>query len=138
MIAYKIDPNIQVEANTEIRDMDAVLSEIATTLKVLQNLLKQHESSVSVPSLDEYRHDIQNMIPEAIRLTHMIATNSRKLSSVSDQVTKQLASFDGQVRTALVSKPGQTKTIQTPSTEQVQGTTYDRNGGRSNFRVFQR
>jgi hypothetical protein len=138
MIAYKIEPKSQAEANDEIKAMDGVLSEIATTLKILQNLLKQHETSISVPSLDSYRQDLQNMIPEAIRLTHLIATNSRKLYSVSDQVTKQLANFDGQVRTALVTKAVQTQTVQTPHTRQAQGTTYDEQNDRPNFRIFQR
>lgn len=129
MVVYKVDQQPHTKANNEIRDMGAVLSEIPATLRVLQDLLKQHESSISVPSLNRFRQDLQSMVPEAIRLTHFIAINSQRLSAVSEQAYKQLANFDINVRTALV-----TKTAQTQPTPQAQGTTAEN----QTTRVFQR
>lgn len=118
MIVYKIDQQPHTKANTEIKDMGAVLSEIAPTLRTLQELLKQHEASISIPSLNSFRQELQSLIPEAIRLTHMISINSQRLSMVSDQATRQLGTLDGSVRSALVSKSGQTQ-----PTPEAQGTT---------------
>lgn len=134
MIVYKIDQPTQLKANDQIRDMGAVLSEIAPTLRILQDLLKQHETSMSIPSLDSYREDLQTMIPEAIRLSHLIAVNSQRLASVSDQATKQLTTIDNVIQTALVTKTGQTH-----PTEQAQGTTLPRsNYETQSTRLFQR
>lgn len=134
MITYKIDQQSYVKANTQIRDMGAVLSEIAPTLRILQDLLKQHETSISIPSLNSYRQDLQNMIPEAVRLAHLIAVNSQRLSAASEQATKQLLNVDGMVRTALVVKPQATRVGQTQPTQPAQAVTRDS----QSFRIFQR
>ncbi len=124
MLVYKVDQTIQSKASSEIKDMGAVLSEIAPTLRILRDLLKEHEASLSVPSINSYRQDLLNMIPEAIRLTHMIAVNSQRLSTVSEQAVKQLGTLDMNVRSALVSNSAQTP----QATTQTQASTADNKG----------
>ena len=117
-MVYKVDPEAHAKANTEIKDMERVLAEIPTTLSILQKLLSEHEVALTTPSLNKYRRDLQNMIPEAVRLAHLIAVNSQRLSSVSPQVVQQLVALDNNVRSALV-----TKTVQTQPKPQAEGTT---------------
>lgn len=101
MIVYKLDPQTQVKADAQIKDMSTVLSEIPTTLRILFNLLSEHQQSISAKSIDQYRDDLSQMISEAIRLTHLIAVNSQRMSNVSDQVAKQLVAFETQIGDAL-------------------------------------
>ncbi len=101
MIVYKLNQHTQIKADAQIKDMDAVLSEIPTTLCILRDLLNEHQQSISTKSIDQYRDDLSQMISEAIRISNIIAVNSFRLSSVSDQVAKQLAVFDTQIGDSL-------------------------------------
>ncbi len=132
MIVYKVDPQTQTKSSSEIRDMGAVLSEIPTTLRILRDLLKDHESALSMPTINSFRQDILNMIPEAIRLTHLIAVNSQHLSAVSDQAAKQLGAVDANVRTAIVG----TSSAQTQATPQTQASTQQNRGNTTSTPVI--
>ncbi|CAN5640250.1 hypothetical protein BH23PAT1_BH23PAT1_4900 [soil metagenome] len=101
MIVYKLDKTNQKKASEEIKDMGAVLSEIAPTLRILQDLLAQHQQSLYEQNINQYRDDLLNMTSEAIRLTHLISVNSQRLHTVSDQVSKHLGTLDEQISNAL-------------------------------------
>ncbi len=101
MLVYKLNNATQVKADAQIKDMEAVLSEIAPTLRVLRDLLTEHQSSISEQNINEYRNDLLHSITEAIRLTHMIAINSQRLTTVSDYAAKQFAHIEGQIAEAL-------------------------------------
>lgn len=94
MIVYKIDKQPHINANTQIRDMARVLEEIAPTLEMLQELLAKHSSTISSPSINNFREELQRNTYEAIRLTRTIARNSQKLASVSDQAGKHLSAIE--------------------------------------------
>jgi hypothetical protein len=118
MIVYKVDAPVQRKANAQIRDMAGVLSEIAPTLRILRDLIGQHQNSLSIDQIDKYRSDLRPMIDEAIQLTHMIAFNSQRLSSVSEQVTKQLDALNEQVSGTLQnSQLNEATPAKAPSTE---------------------
>lgn len=94
MIVYKIDKTAHAKANAEIKAMSSVLAEISPTLQILQGLITQHSSTISSPSIDNYRYELKETIGEAIRLTYTIAENSQKLISVSDQAGKHLSAIE--------------------------------------------
>jgi hypothetical protein len=104
MIAYKVDLPTQLDANGKIKDMQPVLAEIATSLRILQDTLTQHQESFSTPSVDQYREDLARMVAEANRLAHLIHANSQRLAQVSVQASKQLVDYDVQIKNALMAK----------------------------------
>lgn len=109
MIVYKVDKSTHVEANTQIKDMGSVLSEIAPTLRLLKELLAEHEASITSPSIDNYRDELREMVAEAAQLAHHIAINAQRLSSVSDQASKHLVSLEEQISSALQTRDNQEK-----------------------------
>lgn len=94
MIVYKIDKQPHINANTQIRDMARVLEEIAPTFELLQELLTKHASTISSPSINNFRDELQRNTYEAIRLSRTIAKNAQKLTSVSDQAGKHLSAIE--------------------------------------------
>lgn len=115
MIVYKLDKPTQMKADAQIRDMGSVLSEIAPTLRILRDLVNEHQTSLYEKNINEYREELQLMITESIRLTHLIAINSQRLCSVSDIAAKQLAALDDQVSAALKGRSIDTVTPQSQS-----------------------
>ncbi len=128
MINYKIDAKPLTKANGQIKDMDAVLSEVPNTLRLLQELLTEHEASIGTQTINSFRLEIQHMIPEAIRLTHLIARHSQKLAEASAQAGTELAAIEDRTKTALVNK---TTSTPEPIAEVIR---FDN----QSFRVFQR
>lgn len=112
MITYKIDKATHAKANAEIKDMAAVLAEISPTLQILQGLITQQSSTISSPSIDNYRFELKEMIGEAIRLTYTIAENSQKLISVSDQAGKHLSAIEEHFGAVLRDKTTRTAQLQ--------------------------
>ncbi len=104
MIVYKIDLPQQLDANGKIKDMQPVLAEISTSLRLLQDALTQHQSSFVTPSITKYREDLAQMVAEATRLAHIIHDNSQRLASVSTQASQQLAEYDEQINRSLMAK----------------------------------
>ncbi len=94
MITYKIDKQPNTGVNTQIRDMSAVLAEIPATLRVLHDLLSQHEAAISAPSINSFRYDLEKMVENAIDNTANIAELAQKLSAVSEQAGKHLAAVE--------------------------------------------
>lgn len=128
MINYKIDNQPLIKTNGQIKDMDAVLAEIPNTLRVIQELLTAHEAAIGTPTINNFRLDIQHMIPEAIRLTHLIALHAQKLAEASTQAGKELAAVEDGVKAALINKSASTPE---PIAEVIR---FDN----QSFRVFQR
>jgi len=94
MIVYKIDKPIHMKASSRIKDMQTVLDEISTSLKILNEALVEHQESISTPSIDAYRDKLQQMTGIATELTKSIADKSRQLVAASDQATKHLVAID--------------------------------------------
>ncbi len=105
MIVYKIDRQTQASASTQIKDMSVVLDEMAPTLEILQKLLTEHGQSISTPTIDRYRIDLQQAIDSATKLNRDIAEKAQQLCSVSDQATKHLASIDEHFGAVLRDQP---------------------------------
>jgi len=103
MIVYKVDKQPHMSANSRIRDMAPVLTEIAPSLQILQDVIAKQGQTISSPSIDTFRHQLNRDIAEAIELTRAIAERSQKLAGVSDQAGKHLAAledhFDAVLRT---------------------------------------
>lgn len=112
MIVYKVDKQTQARTSSHIRDMDVVLSEIAPTLQTLQDLLNQLASSVSSPSINRYREDLQGAISQTIVLANVITKNTQKLVSVTDQAAKHLSVVEEHFGSLLLDKQKQEQTIQ--------------------------
>lgn len=114
MIVYKIDKPVHTNASTRIKDMTTVLEEIPTTLKILQDLLNEHQQSISTPTIDAYRDKLQQMVSVASELTKSISDKSRQLVSASDQATKHLVAIDEHFGAVLrdPSKNSQTSKVQ--------------------------
>lgn len=94
MIVYKIDKQTQSKANSQIRDMATALAAISPTLQTLQQVIAQQSASISSPSINTYRDELQQSINDAIELANRITDNSQKLAAVSDQAGKHLAAIE--------------------------------------------
>lgn len=116
MIVYKLDKPIQMKADSQIKDMGAVLSEITPTLRILRELLVKHKASLSEKNIDHYREELLQMITESMRLTHLIAINSQRLITISDFASKQLSSIDNQIAGAFQGRPAEQTPAQAATT----------------------
>jgi len=105
MITYKIDKQPNSAANTQIREMSAVLAEIPATLRILRDVLSQHESAISAPSINNFRFELERMVEEAIETTKNISDLSQKLSAVSEQAGKHLAAVEEHFGSVLRENP---------------------------------
>lgn len=94
MITYKIDKQAQADASKQIRDMEAVLNEIAPSLQLLAEAIARHEAAIASPSINNFRYDLQKMVNDAIVTTRSIAQNAQRLVSVSDQASKHLVAIE--------------------------------------------
>lgn len=142
MIVYKLDRAHQIMADARIREMNLVLSEIAPSLRILRDLLNQHKNTISEPNIDQYREELQQMVAEAIRLTHTIAANSQQLSSVTDRTGKQLTSMQEQIADGLKGQrlePADSQAIQsTAETTAKRGVTASTNRSMRFTKTFTR
>lgn len=119
VIVYKLDKPTQIKAGTQIKDMSAVLSELSPTLRLLRGLLNDHQVAISEPNINQYRNDLLRMTDEAIRLTHLIATNAQRLVGVSEQTAKYLSTIEEQIASALQGRNGEF-TNETPAQHTTQ------------------
>lgn len=117
MIVYKIDKQPHIQANTQIRDMARVLEEVAPTFELLQELVAKQSSTISSPSINNFRDELQRDIYEAIRLARKISESSQRLVSVSDQAGKHLSAIEEHFGAALRQKQAATSTPATPIAE---------------------
>jgi hypothetical protein len=101
MITYRIDKQTNSNINSELKEMLAVLGEIAPTLKSLHDLVAQHEASISTPTINAYRDELRLKIVQAIELSREITEDTPKLISVSDQAGKHLAAIEEHFGAAL-------------------------------------
>ncbi len=105
MIVYKIDRQNQASASSQIKDMAVVLNEIPESLAILQNLLTQHRQSISTPTLDNFGANLQQAVEGATKLTKIIAENSQRMCTVSDQASKHLVAIDEHFGSDLRTEP---------------------------------
>lgn len=94
MIVYKVDKSSHAKTSAQIKDMAAVLEEIAPTLQVLQKLLNEHGNTISTPTVDEFRNSLQHTIATTIPQVRRIADQAQQLRTVSDQASKHLVAVD--------------------------------------------
>lgn len=111
MIVYTHDISKEKDVNKEIRDMSRVLAEIVPTFRTLEGLLNDHKDAINTPNLERFREDLQSMLPEAMRLAHLISTNSQLLASASSQASKQLVAVEDNVKNSLMGAPEVTDTM---------------------------
>ena len=104
MIVFKIDKTSHTTASSQIKDMSAVLEEIATSLELLQSALDEHERAISTPTIDDFRGVLQQMTANGVTLTRRIYEYSQQLCAVSDQATKHLVALDEHSGAALRDK----------------------------------
>jgi hypothetical protein len=104
MITYKVDKPSQTKVSSQIRDMGSVLAEIPTSLQVLLELLQEQEATISSPSINFFRSELERAVVEAIERTRAIADNSQKLVNVSEQASKHLAAIEEHFGAVLRSK----------------------------------
>lgn len=119
MIVYKIDKQSQDRSSSQIREMERVLAEIPRTLKMLQDALAQQGSTISTPSINDYRSELSQMINGAIKLTTNINDNTQRLVSISEQTSKHLVAIEDHFGSALRTKPSVTAATQPQNTLQV-------------------
>lgn len=94
MITYQIDKPTHAKINSQIKDMEDVLSEVPNTLQVLLELLEEQSTTISSPSINSYRADLQRRVNDSIRATQQIAQDSQKLIVVSEQAGKHLSAIE--------------------------------------------
>ena len=114
MIVYKIDRQPHAKANSEIRDMMAVLAEIAPTLQSLNDALVEHEASISTPTINSFRNELRQSVQEAEAMARKIVDHAQKLISVSDQAGKHLAAIEEHFGAALQNKVAEEATVYHP------------------------
>ncbi len=94
MITYRIDKTSHAKVNSQIRDMENILNEIPNSLQVLLELLNEQAATISSPSINNYRADLQRRVTDAIASTQQIAADSQKLITVSEQAAKHLSAIE--------------------------------------------
>lgn len=94
MIVYKIDKQALNRVNNRIREMDAVLKEIAPTLQILAEIVAEQGETISSPTLNRYRSNLQHRIAAATTETARIADDAQRLIAVSDQAGKHLSAIE--------------------------------------------
>lgn len=105
MIVYKIEKQAHARANNRIREMDAVLKEIAPTLEILSQLMAEHAETISSPTINAFRSDLQHRIAAAIADTSKIAEDTQRMITVSDQAGKHLTAIEEHFSTHLRNRP---------------------------------
>ncbi len=101
MIVYKIDKHSYSKVGNRIREMDAVLREIPTTLQILSDLVDQHDKAMDTPSVNNFRKDLQYRLQESVTATTKIADDIQRLVTASDQIAKYLAALEEHFGTPL-------------------------------------
>lgn len=101
MIVYKIDKQALQRINTRIREMDAVLKEIAPTLQILAETVAEQGETISSPTLNMYRTDLQHRLAAAVAETARLADDAQRLIVVSDQAAKHLSAIEEHFGTQL-------------------------------------
>lgn len=101
MIVYKIDGQGVNRTNSQLRDIDPILKEIPATLDSLRQLLSQQASTISSPSINNFREELLQLINGTIKMSTALAENTQKLVAVSDQAGKYLSSVEDHSGTAL-------------------------------------
>lgn len=94
MIVYKIDKQAHSRANNRIREMDAVLREIAPTLQILAEIMEEQRESISSPTINAFRADLLERIRTSIASTGKIAEDAQRLAAVSEQAGKHLTAIE--------------------------------------------
>ena len=101
MLEYKLDKDPTNDANAHIRDMAGVLKEIATTYRILLDVIEQQESALSSPSINNFRSELRAEVRAALKLSETITENSAKLAIISEQASKHLAAIEERFSAAL-------------------------------------
>ncbi len=117
MIVYKIEKQAAQRINARIREMDAVLKEIAPTLQILAEIVAEQGETISSPTLNAYRSDLQHRLAAAVTETARIADDAQRLIAVSDQAAKHLAAIEEHFGTQL--RPRQTAPIEATRSNQL-------------------
>ncbi len=94
MIVYKIDKQAHARANNRVREMDAVLRELAPTLQILSEILSEQSEAISSPTINAFRADLIQRINIAVTQTSKIAEDAQRLVAVSDQAGKHLSAIE--------------------------------------------
>jgi hypothetical protein len=114
MIVYKIDKQAHARANNKVKEMDAVLREVAPTLQILAEILTDQSESISSPTINAFRAELIQRVNAAVTQTAKIADDAQRLVAVSDQAGKHLSAieehFGAQLRTN--PQPAQSNTAQ--------------------------
>lgn len=105
MIVYKIDKQPNTKVSSQIKDMDAVLKEIAPTLQMLAQMLAEQQNTISSPSINAYRADLHRRVNEAANTTARIADDAQRLVAVSEQAGKHLAAIEEHFGASLRTTP---------------------------------
>ncbi len=117
MITYQIDKPTHQKLNAEIRELSPILAEISPTLQTLLEIVNQHAATISTPTINSFRTDLQELISKASTMTRAITEDVQKLVSVSDQAGKHLAAIEEHFGAAL--RGVQKETSETPVAQQV-------------------
>lgn len=104
MIIYKFQAKSNKEANDEIKAMAAKLESIAPTLQNLQEIIDKHQQTITLPSIVEYRRNLQKMITDATALSRYISENTQMLAKVSEEAGTHLVSIEDYYRAVLDDK----------------------------------
>ncbi len=105
MIVYKIDKQSHGKISSQVKDMEAVLKEIAPTLQMLSQMLAEQQGTISSPSIDAYRADLHRRVNEAVNATSRIADDTQRLIAVSEQAGKHLAAIEEHFASSLRTAP---------------------------------
>lgn len=94
MIVYKIDKQSHARANNRIREMEAVLQELAPTLQILSEILSDQSETISSPTINAFRADLQQRINTLVPQVSKVSSDAQRLVAVSDQAGKHLTAIE--------------------------------------------
>lgn len=94
MITYQVDRNTLQRLNGELKELSPLIAEISPTLQSLLEIVSQHASAISTPTVNDFRADLLDQLQKAVVLTRASMEDVQKLVSVSDQAGKHLAAIE--------------------------------------------
>jgi hypothetical protein len=91
MTYYEVNPKTNNAVLQNLSNMDGVLQEVATTYRILNKLLAEHERSVNIPELHDFCTELQLLVEKAVDNAELITKNTRHFSKILGELNKEIS-----------------------------------------------
>jgi hypothetical protein len=91
MTYYQVDAAVNQAMHTNLRNMENVLAEVAMTYRILEQLLVKYREADTIPGIEAYRLQLEQLVSTGIHDAELIAANTQKFSQILAELGKELA-----------------------------------------------